>query len=78
MIDAHLHGIKLQLQNLKRLTRSLQEATPGAKDEVMAVSSLVGEVVSYFGTKDALSRSTVDQKYAGRRALQEARYAAVH
>jgi hypothetical protein len=70
-----LHSIKLQIQNLKTLTRSLQEATPDAKDEMQAVSSLVKEVDRYFGTEAALNRSQVDQKFSGRRALEEARFA---
>jgi hypothetical protein len=76
IIKASLHSIKLQIQNLKRLTRSLQEATPDAKDEVKAVSSLVTEVDRFFGSEAALDRNLVDQKFSGRRALEEARYAA--
>jgi hypothetical protein len=76
IINAGLHSIKLQIQNLKRLTRSLQEATPGAREEVAAVSSLVGEVGRYFGSEAALQRYAVDKKYSGRRALEEARYTA--
>jgi hypothetical protein len=76
VISASLHSIKLQIQSLKTLTRSLQEATPNAKDEMNAVSSLVKEVNRYFGTKATLDRNQVDQKFSGRRALEEARFAA--
>jgi hypothetical protein len=76
IINASLHSIKLQIQNLKRLTRSLQEATPDAREEVAAVSSRVAEVMKYFGSDDALNRYAVDKKFSGRRALEEARYAA--
>ncbi|KAH7394236.1 hypothetical protein DE146DRAFT_126050 [Phaeosphaeria sp. MPI-PUGE-AT-0046c] len=75
-INASLHSIKLQIQNLKRLSRALQEATPGAKEEMAAVSSLVGDVGRYFGTDEAVHQNGVDKKFSGRRALQEARYAA--
>ncbi|KAH8724563.1 hypothetical protein GQ44DRAFT_827244 [Phaeosphaeriaceae sp. PMI808] len=73
IIDSGLHSIKLQIQNLKRLTRSLQEATPDARDEVVAVASLVKETEKYFGSEEALNRYCVDRKYGGRRALEEAR-----
>jgi hypothetical protein len=75
MINASLHSIKMQIQNLKRLTRSLQEATPDARGEVAAVSSRVAEVAKYFGSDAALDRYAVDKKFSGRRALEEARYA---
>jgi hypothetical protein len=76
VINAGLHSIKLQIQNLKRLTRSLQEATPDAREEVAAVAALVGDVGRYFGSEAALQRYAVDKKYSGRRALEEARDAA--
>jgi hypothetical protein len=76
IINTSLRSIKLQIQNLKRLTRSLQEATPDAREEVAAVSSRVAEVTKYFGSDDALNRYAVDKKFSGRRALEEARYAA--
>jgi hypothetical protein len=76
IIYASLHSISLQIKNLKRLTRSLQEATPDARDKVAAVSSRVAEVTKYFGSELALDRYAVDKKYSGRRALEEARYAA--
>ncbi|KAH4048068.1 hypothetical protein HBI23_176910 [Parastagonospora nodorum] len=78
IIKASLHSIKLQIKSLKRLTRSLQEATPYARDEVKAVSSLVKEVEMYFGSEAALERHPVDTKFSGRRALEEARFAAAH
>ncbi|CAN9090867.1 unnamed protein product [Alternaria alternata] len=55
-IHSSLHSIELQIQNLKRLSRTLQEATPDAKSEVMAVAGLVAETVKYFGSQEALSR----------------------
>jgi hypothetical protein len=76
IINASLHSINLQIKNLKRLTRSLQDATPDAREEVLAVSSRVAEVTKYFGSELALDRYAVDKKYSGRRALDEARYAA--
>jgi hypothetical protein len=45
IIHSSLHSIELQTQNLKRLSRSLQEATPDAKEEVVAVARLVEETV---------------------------------
>ncbi|KAL5121154.1 hypothetical protein ACEQ8H_001006 [Pleosporales sp. CAS-2024a] len=74
IITASLHSIQLQMKNLKRLTRSLQEATPDARDEVRAVASLVNEVAQYFGSEAAERRYPVDTKFSGRRALEEARY----
>jgi hypothetical protein len=76
IINASLHSINLQIKNLKRLIRSLQEATPEAREEVLAVSSRVAEITKYFGSELALDRYAVDKKYSGRRALEEARYAA--
>jgi hypothetical protein len=72
IIQSGLDSIKLQSQSLKRLTRSLQEATPDAREEVEAVALLVEEVARYFGTDEALKRYPVDQRFAGRRALEEA------
>lgn len=76
IISSSLHSIKLQIQHLKRLSRSLQDATPGAKEELAVVSSLVGDVGRYFGSDDAMQKNGVDKKFSGRRALQEARWAA--
>lgn len=76
VIQCHLDSIQLQLQTLKRLARSLQEATPGAKDEVIAVSGVVAEVGKYFGTQEALDRHGISTRFSGRKALEEARYAA--
>ncbi|CAO2656467.1 Nn.00g052700.m01.CDS01 [Neocucurbitaria sp. VM-36] len=78
VIHSSLHSIELQIQTLKRLSRSLQEATPDAKDELVRVSALVAEVAQYFGSQDALDRYAIDAKYAGGKALDEARYAAAH
>jgi hypothetical protein len=75
-ITASLQSIKLQIKNLKRLTRALQDATPDARQEVAAVSALVGEVGKYFGSEAAIEQYAVDKKFSGRRALEEARYAA--
>jgi hypothetical protein len=58
------------------LTRSLQDATPDAREEVAAVASLVGEVGRYFGSDAAMQQYVVEKKFSGRRALEEARYAA--
>lgn len=76
IIQSHLNSIQLQIQTLKRLTRSLQEATPDAKEEVIAVSSLVREVERFFGSPESLDRYPIDPKFAGKKALEEARYAA--
>jgi hypothetical protein len=52
--------------------------TPDAEDEVLAVAKLVAETERYFGSDAALNRYSVDKKFGGRRALEEARYAAAH
>jgi hypothetical protein len=75
LIQAHLSSIQTQIYTLKRLSRSLQEATPAAKDEVIAVSTLVDEVDRYFGSQEKVDRYRVDSRLAGRPALEEARYA---
>jgi hypothetical protein len=76
IIQAHLHGISYQMQTLSRLTRSLQEATPDAKDEVIAVGDLVIEVDKFFGSHNTLDRYSRDSNLAGGKALDEARYIA--
>jgi len=76
IIQSHLSSIQTQIQTLKRLCRPLQEATPGAKDEVVAFDALVTEVGRYFGSQEKLDRYRVDSRLAGRQALEEARYAA--
>ncbi|KAJ4365894.1 hypothetical protein N0V83_008516 [Neocucurbitaria cava] len=76
IIQSSLHSIELQIQTLKRLSRALQEASPDAKDEVVQVGALVEEVAKYFGEQDALDRYGIDGKFAGGKALKEARYAA--
>lgn len=78
IIHSSLAGIELQLQNLKRLSRTLQEATPDAKEEVVAVAKLVTETVRYFGSREALDRYGIDEKISGRRGLEEARYTNSH
>lgn len=78
IIHSSLHGIEMQIQNLKLLARSLQEAAPEARDEVVEVSRLVEEVARYFGSQDALDRYQIDEVFAGRKALEEARHAAAH
>ncbi len=67
--------MQLQIQTLKRLTRSLQEASPDAKDEVVAIESLVDEVSLYFGSREALERYAVEDRTfkAGGKALAEVR-----
>ncbi|KAF1946615.1 hypothetical protein EJ02DRAFT_335884 [Clathrospora elynae] len=73
IIHTSLHSIELQIQNLKLLSRSLQEATPNAKDEVIAVARLVEESVKYFGSQEALDRYSIDGRFSGRKGLEEAR-----
>lgn len=68
-----MHSIELQIQSLKRLIRSIQELTPGAKEESDAVAKIVGETVRYFGSDEALEQFPVGEDVAGRRALDEAR-----
>jgi hypothetical protein len=75
IIHSSLHSTELQIQNLKRLSRTLQEATPDARDEVIAVATLVAETVKYFGSQDTLSRYSINEKIPGRKGLEEARYA---
>jgi hypothetical protein len=75
IIHSNLHSVELQIQNLKRLSRTLQEATPDAKEEVVAVAKLVAETVKYFGSQEALDRYRIDDRFAGRKGLEEARYA---
>lgn len=76
VIHTLLHSIEVQIQTLKRLTRSLQEATPSAREEVVNVTRLVEETAQYFGSDTALRRHSIDSTYAGRKALEEARHAA--
>lgn len=64
--------------NLKRLTRSLQEANIEAKDEVIGVENLVDEIAQYFGSEEALKRYRIDDRFFGGKALDEARYTASH
>jgi len=78
IIQSHLDGIRILMQTLAGVTRSLQEATPDAKEEVMAVGTLVADVDRYFGSPDALDLYSINPKFAGREALDEARYNARH
>lgn len=76
VIQSLLHSLELHLQNLKRISRSLQEATPDARDEVVSVNQLVEETAQYFGSDAALKLHSIDLRYAGGKALREARCAA--
>jgi hypothetical protein len=76
IILAHLESIRLQMQTLSRMTRSLQEATPDAKDAVIAVGDLIAEVDGLFGSHDNLERYSTNPDLDGGEALNEARYAA--
>jgi hypothetical protein len=76
VIQSLLHSIKTQIQNLRLLSPSLQEATPDAEEEMINVARLVKEAGKYFGSDDALKLFSIDSKYAGRKAFEEARYAA--
>lgn len=76
VIQSHLDSIRIQIQTLKRLGRSLQEANPGAKDEMIAIGGLVAEVGKYFGSQQSLDQYWIDTRFAGRKALKEARYIA--
>lgn len=76
VIHSMLHSIEVQIQTLKRLSRSLQEATPDARDEVVNVTRLVEETAQYFGSDTALKLYSIDLIFAGRKALDEARHTA--
>lgn len=58
------------------MTRSLQEATPSAREEMISVSRLVEDTAKYFGSDTAIRQHSIDTSLAGRKALDEARYAA--
>ena len=77
LIYSCLDSIQLQILTLSRLTRSLQEATPAANGEVRAVEELIVDVDKFFGSAEALERHSIDRKFAGGKALQEARYGSV-
>lgn len=76
VIHTLLHSIEVQIQTLKRLSRSLQEATPNAREEVVNVTRLVEETAQYFGSDAALRCHVIDSTFAGRKALEEARQTA--
>lgn len=78
-IKSHLDSISLQIQTLARLTRAIQDATVvdrRVNPEVETVGKLVLEVDDFFGSPEALRRNSINEKFAGRKALEEARYAA--
>ncbi|KAH7138007.1 hypothetical protein B0J11DRAFT_2807 [Dendryphion nanum] len=50
-IHSLLDSLRSQTNSLARLTRSLQEATPDAREEVEAVEDLVKEMAALFPTK---------------------------
>jgi hypothetical protein len=52
----------------------LQEATPEAKDEVVAVEALQKDIDRFFGSPEALRRYSIDERFAGGKALEEARH----
>ena len=74
VIHSLLHSIELQIQTLKRLSRPLQEATPDAKNEVVNVARLVEKTAQYFGSDVALKFYSIDPRFAGRQALDEAHF----
>lgn len=74
IIQSYLQSIRLQLQTLGRLTRSLQEATPDAKDEVIAVEALKKDIERFFGSSESLRRYSIDERFGGGKALDEARH----
>lgn len=76
IIQSHLRSIGIQIQTLARLTRSLQDATPEGGPEVDAIDRLVQEADRYFGDEDALNRYQIDERFKGRKALEEARASA--
>ncbi|KAL1800240.1 hypothetical protein ACET3X_000582 [Alternaria dauci] len=75
VVHSSLHSIELQIQNLKRLSRTLQEATPDAKNEVTAVAGLVADTVKCFGSQEALSRYSMNEQISERKGLEEGRHA---
>ncbi|KAF2198984.1 hypothetical protein GQ43DRAFT_421287 [Delitschia confertaspora ATCC 74209] len=75
-IRSHLEGIALQSKTLSRLARALQETTPAAGPEVVAVSRLIKDVDKFFGSAEAIDRYSIDTRFAGKKALDEARHTA--
>ena len=41
---------------------------------MVAVAKLVAETVKYFGSQEALEHYRIDDRFAGRKGLEEARY----
>ncbi|KAH9879833.1 hypothetical protein J1614_001857 [Plenodomus biglobosus] len=68
-IHSSLRSIELQMRTLKRLARSLQEATPDAKEEVVAMAKLIQQTTRYFGSQTALVEYSIDPRFTGKRAL---------
>ena len=62
------------MQTLARMTRSLQEATPDAKDEVVAIGNLVADTDRLFGSPDALGKHPIDPRFTVQEVMNEARY----
>ncbi|KAF2738237.1 hypothetical protein EJ04DRAFT_509667 [Polyplosphaeria fusca] len=73
VIQSHLRSIGIQIQTLSRLTRALQDATPEGGPEVDAIDALVRDVDRYFGDDAALHHYQIDERFKGRKALEEAR-----
>lgn len=76
VIQSLLKSIGMQIRHLKLLSTSLQEATPDVGDEMVNVARLVKEAGKYFGSEAALKRYSIDPKFAGQKAISEARFAA--
>ena len=76
VIQSLLSSIGMQIRHLKLLSTSLQEATPDVGDEMVNVARLVKEAGKYFGSEAALKRYSIDPKFAGKKALSEARFTA--
>lgn len=51
----------------------MQEATLDAKEEVVGIAKLVEQTTLYFGSQEALRKFGVDERFAGRKALEEVR-----
>lgn len=73
LIQAHLNSIEFQMRTLGRLTRSLQEAAPNAKEDMESLEELVNEVGKHFGTMEAVEALGPGMRFTGRKALDEVR-----
>ncbi|KAI8939370.1 hypothetical protein NX059_003153 [Plenodomus lindquistii] len=78
IIHSGLQSIELQIRTMKRMSRCLQEATPDAREEVMAMKKLVQQTARYFGSDAALEKYDIDLRFAGRIALTEAMHPVDH